>query len=335
MESEDGRIPKQKPLARELFILCLKALLFFLFLFTFIGDRFYIPSESMEITLKPGDLIWVNKLAYGPRLPFAERLRLPGYSHIKRNDVVVFNKPNIPGPVYAKENYVKRCIGLPGDTVSITDKAVFINSKPALVTPGVEFLYKIESTIDTLDSYLGHTMGLTESESGNTAKQYMYLLTNAQADSIKKMSLVTSVKPILEEGAQQNIFPGGSRFQWSRDNFGPLIVPGRGMTVHLSVDSLALYAEIISNYEHHKLENRHDSIFIDGKYTTHYTFAMNYYFMMGDNRDNSEDSRYWGFVPENHIVGKAAFVVFSVHPFPRSQSFWKRINGKRWFKSVE
>jgi len=312
----------------------------------------------MEGELIPGDFVWVNKIAYGPRLPqtilsipFTKNklpftsntpsyltwielpfFRLPGYTEIKRNDVVVFNFPlEFELPVDKRTNFVKRCIGLPGDILQVADKEVVINKRPAGDLPGYLHAYLIDATIDTLQEFVNRTMQITETEVATNSKQYIFMLSKTQADSIRKISFVNNIKPILSNEYQNNLFPVGPHFLWNKDNYGPVIIPKKGSTVHLTIDNLSLYENIIAHYEHHKLETKGDSIFIDGKYSTNYTFKMNYYFMMGDNRDNSEDSRYWGFVPEDHILGKASYIAFSISPWPRNTSVWKRFNGKRSF----
>jgi signal peptidase I len=315
----------------------------------------------MEGELVPGDFVWVNKMAYGSRfpetilsipftknkLPFTQNtpsyltwielpfFRLPGYTEIKRNDVVVFNFPlEFELPVDKRTNFVKRCIGLPGDTIQIIEKGVMINKKAVADLPDYYHAYLIDATIDTLQEYVNRTMQITETEVATISNQYIFMLNKGQADSIRKLPFVTNIRPILSTEFQTNIFPEGPHFLWNKDNYGPIIIPKKGVTIHLSIDSLSLYQNIILHYEHHTLETKGDSILIDGKYTTHYTFKMNYYFMMGDNRDNSEDSRYWGFVPEDHILGKASYIAFSVSPWPRNTSLWKRFNGKRSFNWI-
>jgi signal peptidase I len=314
----------------------------------------------MEDSMLPGDFVWVNKLAYGPRfpetvlaLPFTENKfpfsrntrsylkwvelpywRLPGYTHIRRNDVVVFNYPAEDDiPVDKKTNFVKRCIGLPGDTVTIRGKMVYINSLAAGDVPLAKYSYEIQGNTDTLGLHLYRTMHISDGGLISNDFTYSYLLTKSQADSIKKLAGVFSVKISSVSYSTNTLFPGGEYFLWSKDNFGPIVAPKKNETVHLTMDSLAMYFRIITAYEHHSLETRNDSIFIDRKYATHYTFKMNYYFMMGDNRDNSEDSRYWGFVPEDHIIGKASLTMFSLSQ--EKKSFWHRINWHRLFSWVK
>jgi len=305
----------------------------------------------MEESLFPGDFVWVNKLSYGPRFPetilpsFSEKkkhsglinlpyLRLPGFTHIKHNDVVVFNFPDEDNmPTDKKVNLVKRCIGLPGDTLTIKNKTVFIGKQKAADLPSAKYSYEIKASSDTMGQHLYQSIHADDGELVNDENVYSFLLTKAEADSIRKEEGIYSVTQVSVSYSTNSLFPGGEYFFWNRDNFGPILIPKKGVTVHLSIDSLPLYARIISTYEHHSLQTRSDSIFIDGKYCTHYTFTMNYYFMMGDNRDDSEDSRYWGFVPEDHIIGKASMVLVSLR---RGKiSLWHKINWHRFFRWVE
>ena len=129
------------------------------------------------------------------------------------------------------------------------------------------------------------------------------------------------------------MFPGGKFAFWNKDNYGPLIIPKKGKTIRLKVDSIELYQRIITVYEKHKMNISHDSIFIDGHYDTTYTFKMNYYFALGDNRDNSDDSRFWGFVPEDHIIGKASFILFSLKQ-TMGKLAWKGFNAARSFTAI-
>ena len=331
-------------------------------LINFVGSFSYISSSSMEGDVEPGDLVWVNKLAYGPRfiqtllslpfsgntLPFTHHapsylrwieipyFRLFGYTHIKRNDIVVFNYPlQTDLPVDKRGNYMKRCIGLPGDTLQISDRDVIIGKKPIENLPDYHYSYIVKATTDTLESFAHNKLHIEETEIGTNSKDYIFMMSKAQADSLRKYPFVVSVNPSITSYTPNVLFPIGPRFLWTEDNYGPIVIPKKGATVHLNTDSISLYERIIRDYEHHKLENRNDSIFIDEAYATHYTFKMNYYFMIGDNRNNSIDSRYWGFVPEDHIIGKASLIAFSANPGPRGQSLWKRINRSRCFKGIK
>jgi len=315
----------------------------------------------MEDELMAGDFVWVNKLAYGPRfpetvltipftkntLPFSETtpsyltwielpyFRLPALGQINRNDVIVFNFPAEEGaPTDKKANFVKRCIGLPGDTIAISDKIVSINKKESALLPCVKYSYEIFATIDSLSSYLYRRLHIMEGGLISSDNKYIFLLTEAQADSVSKMSNILLVKRLSVEYATTDMFPGGKFSFWNKDNYGPLIIPQKGKTIHLNIDSIELYTRIITVYEKHGMATQHDSIFIDGHYATTYTFKMNYYFVLGDNRDNSDDSRFWGFVPEDHIIGKASFIVFSLNQM-LGKSRWKGMNWSRCFTSVK
>lgn len=314
----------------------------------------------MEDELMLGDFIWVNKFSYGPRfpqtllsipftknkLPFSESspsyltwielpyFRLPGIEKINRNDILVFNFPAEDGPpVDKKANFVKRCIGLPGDTLEITDKTVLINKKETASPPQLKYSYEVYATFDSLGSCLYRLFHVTEGSLVSADNKYIFLMTATEADSLGKMSNILSVKRLSVQYATNDMFPGGKYSFWNKDNYGPIIIPQKGKTIHLNIDSIDFYSRIITIYEKHKMNISGDSVFIDGHYSTTYTFKMNYYFVLGDNRDNSIDSRYWGFVPEDHITGKASFVLFSLKQKP-DNSGWKGINWKRTFTSV-
>ena len=345
---------------KRLFLWLLALTLTVVLLRNFIGETYFIPSSSMEDELLAGDFIWVNKIAYGPRfpetllaipftknrLPYSETIpsyltwielpyfRLPGYKKIKRNDVIVFNYPAEDGvPVDKKANFVKRCIGLPGDTLNITDKAVSINRMAIASPPKAKYSYEVFATVDSLGSYLNRTLNVTEGGLVSSSNKYIFLLTEAEADSVSKMSNIVEVNRLSVQYATTDMFPGGRFAFWNKDNYGPLVIPKKGATIRLNKDSINIYERIITVYEKHKMSFSGDSAFIDGKYATTYTFNMNYYFVMGDNRDNSDDSRYWGFVPEDHIIGKASFILFSLKQGVR-KSLWNGINWKRAFTLI-
>jgi signal peptidase I len=345
---------------KRLFLWLLALTLTVLFLQNFVGETYFIPSESMEDELLPGDFIWVSKCTYGPRIPetllnipFTKSnfpfsatihsylkwielpyLRLPGYRKIKRNDIVAFNFPAEDGiPTDKKDNFIKRCIGLPGDTIEIDDKNVLINGTAAAAIPKAKYSYEVFATVDSLCSYLYKTLNITEGGLISADNKYIFLMTEAESDSVSKMSGVLLVKRLSVQYAGTDMFPGGIFSYWNKDNYGPIVVPKKGQTIHLNVDSMALYSRIITTYEKHSMGIQHDSIFIDGHYATTYTFKMNYYFMLGDNRDNSDDSRYWGFVPEDHIIGKASFIFLSLKQ-NLAHSMWRGINWSRSFSFI-
>jgi signal peptidase I len=163
--------------------------------------------------------------------------------------------------------------------------------------------------------------------------QYLFPLTDANEQKFKSMKNVTSIKRTLVSGGNwdQNIFPFSSKYPWNVDNFGPLEIPKKGQTVKLTVDNLPLYERIIDLYENNDLKVKDGVISINGSPADSYTFKMDYYWMMGDNRHNSADSRYWGFVPEDHIVGKAVFIWLSLD---KDQPFYNKIRWSRLFSFV-
>ncbi|MBN9483868.1 MAG: signal peptidase I [Bacteroidetes bacterium] len=361
---------KKKSLLREWLDAGLFALIAASLLRAFIFEAYAIPSGSMEGSMLINDHLFVNKLAYGPRIPntplalplvhntlplvntksYTDAIqwgyhRLPGFGSVQRNDVVVFNGPDgdtaiaenpelnyyqacraygrdvilsnytiVTHPVDKKENLIKRCVAIPGDVLEIRDARVFINGQPETDYP------------HTKKNYLVITNGRAPMIDGDPEllktinnSTYIYNLQNDQLSEMQHDGNVLSVNVYLTDNKGQApqhpanwVFPLDTvNYKWNRDNYGPLTIPRAGTTVRLTSQNIALYRRIIRNYEHNALDERDGNIFINDKETNSYTFKMNYYFMMGDNRDNSLDSRYWGFVPEDHVVGKAWFVWLS------------------------
>lgn len=322
-------------------------------------EAYTIPTGSMEKTLLVGDFLFVSKVNYGARLPmtpvafpFAHHTmpitgtkaysevikwdyrRLPGLSEIKRNDVVVFNYPmdaDAPfnRPVDKRENYIKRCLAIGGDTISIRDARVFINNKPAEVPQFGEKYYYVKSDGTDFNPQAIEDMKIEAQRS--SADEYIFNMTAEDAAVIKKWSNVKTVSPYIRPAGEfdSQIFPHDPQFKWNSDNFGPLIVPKKGWTVKLDSTNYPLYQRAISVYENNTIERQGNDVLINGKKADSYTFKMNYYWMMGDNRDNSLDSRYWGFVPDDHIVGKALFVWMS---WDANGSFLNKI---RWSRILD
>lgn len=363
-DSPTVKVKKKKSAIREWIEAFAFSFFGVLILKTFLYEPFAIPSDSMDHTLIAGDYIVVNKLAYGARLPmtplsipFAHQLlgnnaaystywkcnyhRVPGYSEIKNNDVLVFNFPAedlfpINGkptnfPVDHRTHFIKRCIALPGDTVQLIDRVIYIDGKILSLPTNCLFNYNV--TIDSLNRDRVQLQKLGMLRENKQGKNFIFNLSirPAQADSLKLVPHISSVVPELSRTGlfDEQIFPHAVQFPWNLDNFGPLVIPKKGASIILTAANLSLYERIIVNYEHHEIVVKKDSIFIDKKFTKDYTFQMNYYFVMGDNRQYSMDSRYWGFVPEDHIVGKATMILFS----------YDKMNGRiRWnrcFESIE
>lgn len=281
------------------------------------------------------------------KLPY---YRFPGFGEVKRNDAVVFNYPDgdtlsvkfqsnrsyysmvreygwkrvnsnprefgeiIARPVDKRENYIKRCVAVGGDSLQIIDHQVYINGEKAF-NPGItEYQYLVSSTANQLNPRLLDELNITDKVWPVGPGQFVATLTDDAATRLAGVNGVESVE-ILKEPAGKwdpETFPNNEKYPWNRDNYGPIYIPKAGATIDLTLDNLPLYERIIRNYELNDLKVADGKIYINGKESNSYTFKMNYYWLMGDNRHNSADSRYWGMVPEDHIVGKAVFVWFSM-----------------------
>lgn len=313
----------------------------------------------MEKSLLTGDYILVSKLSYGPRLPYTllsfpfahQRLpftentnsyldwikipynRLSGAPDIEHNDVVVFNYPmEDEHPIDQRVYYIKRCVAIAGDTLEIKSGKVYINGEYNDVPEKLQFNYKVLTDTDTIDSDALTKLGITEGGKMHNKGEYWFTLNTENIEQLKQVAHVTSVEPLLEKKGSYSdyMFPENEHFLWNVDFFGPLYIPKSGDSVELNMESIPLYERIISVYEKNILRFSNDSIFINDKYSTQYTFKMDYFFMMGDNRHGSADSRFWGFVPEDHIVGKTVLVLLSIDKSETGSN----IRWDRWFKGL-
>lgn len=238
-------------------------------------------------------------------------------------------------PVDKRENYVKRCVAIAGDTLQIMDGQLHINGKAAVNPDRMQFAYfVIDSTGIGIPSKKRKKMDINEGDI-QKVDQYTtcYCLNNKQRAEIEQMGkkvMVLNDKPGYYDAV---IFPHDARYAWNKDNFGPLVIPKKGTTVALNDSTVVLYDKIIRNYELNTLEVRDGKVFVNGKEANTYTFKQDYYFMMGDNRHNSADSRFWGFVPDDHIVGKPVFVWLSLDKY---KTFGEgKIRWDRMFKGVK
>ncbi|MGB3075856.1 MAG: signal peptidase I [Chitinophagales bacterium] len=328
----------------------------------FLMEAFTIPTASMEKSLLIGDFLFVSKMHYGARipqtpisfpfvhntLPFTNGnsylewitipyLRLPGFQKIRNNDVVVFNYPMEDfRPVDKRENYIKRCIAIAGDTLEIRDAEIYINGKKVADRPRQQQEYSIITDGTSISAKLLDDLDKTEFSRLSNPGEFRASLTKTAVDSLLKLKNVRSVTEIIwpKGTVPESIFPNDlHHFSWYVDNFGPFWIPEKGVTVSIDTNNISLYQRTISVYEGHTLHiEKNGSILIDGIETTTYTFKMNYYWMMGDNRHNSLDSRYWGFVPEDHIVGKAWFVWMS---WKAEASGFNKIRWDRLFHGIQ
>jgi len=370
-KSDTKRKPKSK--TREWVDAIVFAVIAATLIRTFFIEAYVIPTPSMERTLLVGDFLFVSKLNYGPRVPmtpvafpFAHHTmplinvkaywdgikipyyRLPGFSNVKKGDVVVFNYPmDADSPLYRpvdkRENYIKRCQGTPGDTLSVEDAQVYINHKAMPTPPQSEMEYDYKTTGLDLNPQILDELHI------QVYDQHTYAaMTAASAKALKSYSNVKYVTPIISpKGVAEEVYPTNPQhpvgppnlmlngkqpnYKWNVDNYGPIIIPKRGWTVKLDSMTYPLYERCIAVYENNKLKVRGNDIYINGVKTDHYTFKLNYYWMMGDNRHDSDDSRYWGFVPEDHIVGKALFIWMS---WDDNASFFGKIRWSRLFRGI-
>lgn len=334
---------------------------------TFLFEAYTIPTPSMEKSLMVNDYLFVSKMHYGARIPntplsfpFVHNVmpifggksystaiqwdykRLPGFSKIERYDDVVFNYPQDDikdRPVDKKENYIKRCVGVPGDTLEVRDKVVYIDGVKGYVPKYKQYNYWVTTSAgNAVNSELLEPFDVYP----NTDREHnpihgYYSLTAENVEQIKQLGNIT-VR--LENELNVNTAPGvaelnafpydTANYKFNRDNYGPIYIPKKGATINLTRQNISMYGAIISEYEGHTLQVDSNQILIDNQAVTSYTFAMDYYWMMGDNRHNSADSRYWGFVPEDHIVGKAWFIWFS---YGQKGIRWNRLF--RGIKSLE
>ena len=386
---------------------------------------FIIPTSSLEKSLLVGDFLLVSKFHYGartpqtvvsfpmvhdtiplakvrsylkkPQLPYS---RFPGFQKIKRNDIVVFSWPadtvrqffkkeaGVVKPIDKKSNYVKRCVAVPGDTLTIVDGIIHINGKQSIMPDRAKPLYgytaynskgisarKLKElgyndlnrkfiikniSQPMLDALIPYITGFANQDPNNyqiytgakgipidvvrayriQAKELLetrktLFLTLKEAEALQKVMALDSLKRVINTSRSPNeeFFPNNVLFNWNKDQFGPIVMPQKGTAVSLTQKTLPLYKKIIQDYEHNTLSNSGGVIKINGKPADSYTFKMDYYWMMGDNRHRSEDSRYWGFVPEDHVVGKPVFIWMSIDGFTEGLRNW-RVRWDRVFTTV-
>ena len=387
---------------------------------------YIIPTGSLEKSLLIGDFLFVSKFHYGARAPMTAisapmvhdtipglkirsylkypqypYLRLPRLQKIRRNDIVVFSWPadtvrqffvrekRVDKPIDKKSNYVKRCVGVPGDTLEIIDGFVHTNgiknvlperarvqytfhayakkgvSSRKLLSQGFEDFnrtYKIDNiTENSYQKIIPHIIG----RMGNTIENFKVVtpskglpadvifeeglrvseilelkkemsLTLEEASILRKISGIDSVNQSINtvKVSNETFFPNKITFNWNEDNFGPIVIPKKGMKVELNRKNISLYKKIISEYEGNKLEINPSQIKVNNINVEQYTFKKDYYWMMGDNRHKSEDSRFWGFVPDDHIVGKPIFIWFSIKGINDGLKNWK-IRWDRVFTTVD
>jgi signal peptidase I len=322
-----------------------------------------IPMTPLSIPFVHSSIFGKKSYVESVQLPY---YRIPGFGNVKRNDVVVFNFPEgdtvalmntntsyyglcrmygretiwrnseiAYRPIDKEDNYIKRCVAVAGDTLRVVDRKLMINGKEAFLANTAQFNYDIKIEGAFNPKRLEELNLNEQAQISKEGYQFAFPLTKYNLEKLKTFTNIKEVAPqqfgageYLPQiaGMPDDVFPHTAKFQWNRDNYGPIVIPKKGVTVKLTVDSLPLYERLISLYEHNKLEVKDGKIFINGQQADSYTFKMDYYWMMGDNRHNSLDSRYWGYVPDDHIVGKGVFIWMSLDPFTTgSKKFrWER-----------
>ena len=259
---------------------------------------------------------------------------------IGREQVIRQYGPLKVRPADKKDHYVKRCVAVAGDTLEIRDGQVYVNGIAQENWPGVQNSYKVVTNGQRINPVVLDKIGLNTGELGYHSGLPGYPqmpLTAEMLKSVEKLPNVVSVDQNVDvyppdyPDSFMTIFPFSLSYEWTRDNFGPLWIPKKGVEVELSEENLPLYERIITAYEGNTLNVKNGTIYINGEEAHTYTFRQDYYFMMGDNRHNSLDSRYWGFVPEDHIVGKPALIWLSIDG---NKKFPKNIRWRRFFKFV-
>ncbi|MBL7804582.1 MAG: S26 family signal peptidase [Saprospiraceae bacterium] len=324
------------------------------------------PLIHNRFSQNQGGLLGRESYLKEPSLPY---YRLPALESIDHNEPVVFNFPTgdstiltpdraydiyqwrrhrleriygkrevITRPIDKKDHYIKRCVGLPGDSLQIRGRQLYINGQPAQNPTHMQFRYQVTKGGQAIGRGAMEALGVNITDwGGNAWKAGIYSLDQSQVDKLRasgqdvKVDLLPPYSPADPNFGPDDVFPNSDKTAgWTRDDYGPIYIPKAGATITLTTDNLPFYERIIRVYEGNTLEVKGGNFVLNGQETSTYTFKQNYYWMMGDNRHNSEDSRFWGYVPEDHVVGKPLFIWFST----KNGNMRDGINWNRIFKSA-
>lgn len=309
---------------------------------------FNFPAGDTVATGNPAEDIYRMSYAIGKQL--SQPIDLANLNLEQQRDVYDYyyavgrkyidENPQLYGevitrPVDRRENYVKRCVGMPGQTLEIKNRIIYLDGKANKEPDNVQYRYLVH-TKGMLPEDLCHELGISQEDlMAYYTEESVYnmpLTEKAKAALLARKDLVTAIENVPDDDAG-GLYPDNKLTGWTVDNYGPIWIPKKGATIDLTLDNLPMYERPIKNYEGNSLEVKDGKIYINGQETTKYTFKMDYYWMMGDNRHNSADSRFWGFVPEDHIVGKPIFIWLSLNQ--DRGWFDGKIRWNRLFKFVD
>jgi len=291
-------------------------------------------NDVVVFNFPAGDTI-INLPDYGSKQPYYDVLR----SVYKGNrEALMAEFPILVHPYDKTDNYIKRCVAVGGDVLQVKHGILYINNQLAYKPVDAQTDYQLSLSTPFTTEFLEKDLGIKiqvddehnvrfnkDGDYGEDSSSGLHCMLNLTLDNynkVKALPNVKSISPLLKEGVDADMFPYDTiNCKWDVDSYGPIEIPKKGETITLSPQNISLYRRLITNYENNTLEESNGKYIINGKETTTYTTKYNYYWMMGDNRHRSQDSRYWGFVPETHVVGKASLIWFSWNDGPR----WKRI----------